>query len=90
MIPKKLEAHIRNQVTLSVAIRLIDGMDYVGSGTIKQVRILKNQPNLAVTLELNIVDPLGRDLRQEVPNQDAKFEKVLDLRVRYDNSQIQS
>ena len=50
-VPKSLQQHVRNHVVLSVAIRHADlSNDYVGTGQVKRVRVLRNEPDLIVSL----------------------------------------
>lgn len=56
-----MQQYIRTHVILSVAIRHANGSgDYVGTGVVKNVRILRNNPNLIVTLQIDALDPLDR------------------------------
>ena len=51
MVPKEIQAHIREHVILSVAFKeKVSKKDYVGTGVIKKVRLIPRQDFLLVTL----------------------------------------
>mmetsp|Transcript_1551 Transcript_1551/g.2135 ORF Transcript_1551/g.2135 Transcript_1551/m.2135 type:complete len:129 (-) Transcript_1551:2234-2620(-) len=74
MIPKNLQQFIRKHVVVSVAIRQVGGgADYLGTGMIKNVRILRKQPNLIVTLQIDALNPLDRKQLQATPSKSAHY-----------------
>ena len=66
-IPKRFNQFIREHAILSVFIKSSTDADYLGTGVIRKVKIRKNDPNLAVTLQIDIIFPFDRKLRQAVP-----------------------
>ena len=73
-IPKTIQQHIRNHVLLSVVIREAgSGKEYVGTGVVKRVEVRRNQKNMTVILQIDCMDPLDRNQRQNTPNKKTKY-----------------
>jgi len=58
--------------------------EYLGTGVIKRVRILRGSPTLNVTLQIDVLNPLDRKDYQNVPDRNTFYRNTLDFRVRYD------
>ena len=60
---------MRENVILQIVIPVDNSEDnaYNGLGRIKKVQLVKKDPMLSVTLQIDIVNPLDRNLRQKVP-----------------------
>ena len=69
MIPKDIQQYIRKNVILSVVIKdLSAGKDYVGTGVVKNIIVSRNSPDMTVSLQIDVIDPLDRKFRQNTPD----------------------
>ena len=90
-IPKTIQQHIRNHVLISVLLREAgSGKEYIGTGVVKKVEVRRNQQNMSVILQIDCMDPLDRNQRQETPKIKTNYQNTLDFRVRYDFQNIKS
>ena len=89
MVPKEIQAHIKEHVILSVALKeKMSKKDYVGTGVIKKVRLVPKKDFLLVTLQIDVMFPLNKKSRQKTPQRGIEYEEFLDMRVRYDSSNV--
>ena len=89
-VSKTNQQYIRENAILSVVIPINVGKgktpdNYVGTGTIKKVTMIPNDPFLSVNLQIDIVDLLDRKKRQEIPLKNLDYFGELDFRIRYDS-----
>ena len=88
-MPKTIQQQIKEHVILSVAIKDYDNDDdYVGTGVIKKVQVMRGDPYLTVILQIDVMQPLDKRKRQNPPDQDVRYARTLDFRVRYDSQNI--
>ena len=71
-------------------IKEANGAEYLGTGVVRRVKVYKGDPNLQVTLQIDIIYPLDRKLRQPMPKRNANYRQILSFRVRYDASNLKS
>ena len=63
-IPKSVQQYIRKNVILSVVIReAVTGHDYVGTGVVKAIIVKRNDPDMTVSMQIDVMDPLDRKFR---------------------------
>ena len=76
---------------LQVVIPLVETVNqktvyYNGVGHVYKVGVIPKTKYLRAILQIDVVYPLNKDVRQNIPVKTNKYENVLYFRVRYDSS----
>ena len=64
-VPKTIQQQIKDHVILSVVINNSNyrDEDYVGTGVIKKVQVVRGEPYLNVVMQIDVLDPLDKRKR---------------------------